>query len=88
MISCKSYLIYGGSIYFGGILGNSVASCFVEFLNLKKMKYDPMYYDIYRRDLHEFKYSFFGIIVGSCLGFLVGKKINNFNFVQSLKITN
>ena len=84
----KSCIIYGSSIYLGGILGNTVASCFIEFLNLKKTKYPPIYYDIYRRDLHEFKYSFFGIIAGSCFGFLVGKKLNNFNFMQSLKITN
>ena len=84
----KSYIIYGSSIYFGGILGNTVASCFVELLNLKRAKYPTVYYDIYRTDLHEFKFNFLGIVVGSCLGFLAGKKLNNLNFMETLKITN
>ena len=84
----KSCIIYGSSIYFGGILGNTVASFYVRLYNSTRPEYHPIYYDIYKRDLNEFKFNFFGIIVGSCLGFIVGKKINNFNFMQSLKITN
>ena len=88
MISCKSYIIYGSSIYFGGILGNNIASYFIELFHIRYHPTKYFYFDIYRNDLYELKYNLLGIIVGSFFGVYIGKKINNFNLIEELKITN
>ena len=83
MISFKGYVLYGTCIYIGGATGhNIVNSILYRILNGN----DSIYY--YRNSNNYLKYNLIGTLVGSSLGFLLCKKINNVNFIETLKITN
>ena len=84
MVNFVNKIIYGGSIYLGGINGLH----FVTFLINRYVHNDIYGYNRYGEKIGYVKYQLLGFIMGSSMGYCICDKLMRMNVMDRLKIGN